>query len=177
MPLLYDDSAIREAAREFKRIATEEMTIAAEATFDRFRAAFVPRRLQRRSEASIGPRTRGLLDAFTTEVKVSNDGSTIDGRAYFKGDERIQTVARTQEFGATILPKRGKYLKFKVFRAYSRRPWRFKKPEQWIQVERAVVPARMNFFAEWDDHRPFADRILEAGFGNAVRRLNARLAG
>ena len=180
----YNDDVLRRLGERLRPILNEELEQSAHDVMDRFAVKFKLNRLQRRTETSIGPRTGALAKSFTTDVKRKHNA--IEGRAFFRGGAKLQTVAQTQEFGATIRPKRGKYLKFKLFRKYSRGEWDFEEPnlfsaqetasEQWIQTKQVVVPARMHFFDDWNAHEEDAYVLVEAGITRAADRLNAEMS-
>lgn len=133
---------------------------------DRFHAKYGTRRLQRRGPDSIGPRFRGfeagskhLIDEFGTDVE-EEPGSVI-GRAHFGDDEKIQMIVGVLEKGKTIKARNKPYLKFKLFRAYSRRAWPYPEAEQWIQVKEVTIPPYLHFETDWEANAPDAMRVIE----------------
>ena len=124
-----------------------------------FESYYKPRRLQRRGADSTGPRSRGLLDSFKTTVR--RRGRVIEGWRGFEGDAKLQMVAAVLEKGATIRAKqKGRPLRFKLHRKYSRRAWPFPEPEQWISVEEVTIPPYLHFEEDFMKRAPDDFRII-----------------
>ncbi len=137
-----------------------------QSALDRFESEFRQRRLERRAAKSIARRRQSpasLVDAFTAEIdrQRSTETETV-GRVYFKGGQRIQQAAHTQEYGATIRPRRGRYLRFQIEGRFARRGAPTPDPK-WVQVRQVFVPPRLNLHNDW---RIFSNRSA----GPIIRR-------
>jgi hypothetical protein len=167
----FKDNGVFQALRQWKKDAHDSVKVGVTDALKKFEKDFILNRLQRREEDSLGVRKGGLRRSIRRQVK-SRGQNHIYGRVYFHGD-KAQMIARTQQFGATIRPKTGKYLTFKLFKKYSRRAWNFPKPEQWIRTKQVKIPARLRFFQDWEKYHPHAIKILENARDKAVAKGRA----
>lgn len=135
-----------------------------------FENYYKPRRLQRRGEDSTGPRTRGLLESFKTKVR--RQGRVVEGWRGFEGGAKLQLVASVLEKGATIRAKRkGRPLRFKLYRKFSRRAWEFPKAEQWIATYGpVVVPPYLHFEEDFTKRAPADFRIIGREITHLLQR-------
>jgi len=137
-------------------------------------AAYKPRRLQNRGEASTGPRTRALMESFVPQDELGQSGVTrtkhqVTLRTYFEGDEDRQKVVRTLERGAHIKAKAAKRpLRFLLERRYSRRAWTFPEATQWIAKYEVTVPPYLHLEDDWEAHVPNKLRCMERGVQDGI---------
>ncbi len=140
------------------------------------------RHLQRRQAGSLGPRSRKMLNAHTTELK--RTGTVIKGRNYFKGGPDFQARLRTHQEGATIkaknwtpkghrTPKLFVTLKRKYHRSYKYGPW----PAKWgaekvILPEKVEIDKNIRYFEIWDEMDRERNAILQAAADKATREAN-----
>lgn len=174
----YSDSAVLGEFARFQNTILDELNEGVDDALDRFKTEYTVNHLQRRTPTSVGPRSRTLLEAFTTES--DRKPGKVDGRIYFRGDEKLQTIARTLEEGATIRPKRGRFLRFRVHRrfhrAYKYGPWEGNAPYRDVYTEKVEIDPYLNFFDSVERFEPIAGRIIDAAADRAAAKLNARLA-
>jgi len=170
----FRDNGVFEALRQWKQLAHDEVKDGVNEALKKFQKNFMLKRLQRREDDSLGVRKGTLAKSLRREVK-SKSKTNIWGRVYFRGD-KAEMIARTHQFGATIRPKSGKYLTFRLFKKYSRRAWKFPKPEQWIRTTQVKIPARLRFFEDWEEYEPHAWKILGKARDRAVAKGRAMFA-
>jgi len=181
----FKDNGVFQALKQWKKDATKEVKDATTEALKKFEKDFVLRRLQRREKDSLGTRTRELKRSLKRQVKTKR--GNVWGRVYFRG-EKAQMIARTHQYGATIKPKDpGGYLVFKIFKKYSRGKWKappkkriwsrstrkwksWTPTERWVSVKQVNIPARLNFFQDWDDYHPYAMKILLNARDRAVAK-------
>jgi len=171
---------VARALERFRRDAMDGMREGVTDALNRFQVEYKSGHLQMRKKDSVGVRDGTLLKSLSTEVK-SVSGGTL-GRVYFKGGKKIQTIAKTLEYGATIRPKKGTriktkggyrripYLRFQVFRKWSRGGWNHPKPSKWVTVKQTVIPPYLNFYPSWKRYLPTAFRILGKARDKAVAK-------